>query len=247
MGRKFFIIALGGSLIAPQPGEINTAFLKKFRTLILRFVRRGYRFIIVAGGGKTARMYQQSAAKIGRLSFEDSDWLGIHATRLNAHLLRTIFRKWACPIVIDNPTKKYPQSDILKYPLVIASGWKPGWSTDYIAVLLAKRFRVKKILDAGNIPYVFTRDNKKYKNAKPISKITWREYQKLVGSRWIPGLSSPIDPIAAKEARKLNIAAIVFLGTNLKNFQNILKGERFQGTIINNQLEKPSGGSDFPA
>lgn len=233
MESKFIVVALGGSLIVPHSGKINVIFLKKFRGFILRFVKRGRKFIIIAGGGKTARSYQQAAAQIGKLSFEDMDWLGIHSTRLNAHLLRTIFRKWAHPVIIDNPHKRI--RDIQRYPLIIASGWKPGWSTDYIAVLLAKRFRLKKILDAGNIPYVFTADHRKHKKgAKPIFKMTWNAYKKLVGSRWRPGMSSPIDPVAAKKAHRENIEAIIFLGTDLRNFRNILEGKKFRGTIIRN-------------
>jgi uridylate kinase len=234
--KAFSVIGLGGSLIVPASGNINILFLKQFRRFILEFVRRGERFIIVVGGGRVARTYQQAAKRIGKLSFDDADWLGIHATRMNAHLLRTIFRKWACPVVLDNPHKKLNKRILSKYPIVIAAGWKPGWSTDYIAVLLAKRFRVKQILDAGNIPFVYTRDKMKYKNAKPILQITWREYQKLVGRKWTPGMSSPIDPVAASEARKSNIDAVVFLGTDLQNFRNILEGKTFRGTRIGNEV-----------
>ena len=38
---------------------------------------------------------------MSRVTDEDKDWIGIHATRLNAHLLRTIFRDVADPVVID--------------------------------------------------------------------------------------------------------------------------------------------------
>jgi hypothetical protein len=31
---------------------------------------------------------------------EDLDWLGVHATRLNAHLFRTIFRDLAHPVIL---------------------------------------------------------------------------------------------------------------------------------------------------
>lgn len=232
--KKLSLIALGGSLIVPNKGEINVLFLKKFKKFILRFVKNGWRFIIVAGGGTTARIYQKSAEEIGKLSFEDADWIGIHATRLNAHLLRTVFRQFACPVVIDDPTKEDPRIKISKYPIFIASGWKPGWSTDYIAVLLAKRFKVKRILDAGNIPYVFNKDYKKYKEAKPIFKISWQNYQKLIGSEWIPGMSVPFDPIAAKEARLLDIEAIVFSGDDFRNFKKILEDKPYQGTFIDN-------------
>ena len=228
---KTIIIALGGSIIVPSAGKINVRFLKNFRHLILKFVKRGYRFIIVTGGGKVCRAYQKAAAKIIKVSYEDQDWIGIHATRLNAHLLRTIFKREASPVVLDNPFKKLKKGLLVK-PIIIAAGWRPGWSTDYISVLLAKRFKVKQIIDAGNIPFVYNKDLLKYKNATAIKKISWRDYRKLIGSNWIPGLPCPIDPISAKEAQKLKIRAIVIRGTDLKNFERLLSGKKFRGTII---------------
>lgn len=160
------------------------------------------------------------------------DWLGIHATRLNAQFLRTIFREVAYPIVLHEPKKPVKNN----WRLLIAAGWKPGWSTDYIAVLLAKRFKVKKIIDAGNIPFVYSKDPhallEKRRGACPIKKISWKSYQKLIGSKWIPGLPAPIDPIAARLARKLKIPALIIKGTELKNLEKIILGQKFKGTII---------------
>ncbi len=235
--RKTFIIALGGSIIIPAPGKIDVDFLKKFRKFILKFVKRGDKFIIISGGGKLSRTYQQAASRIVKLPYDDMDWLGIHATRINAHLLRTIFRDKACPTVMDDPHKPFTgRSDISKYPVIIASGWRPGWSTDYVAALLAKRFGCREIIDAGNISFVYEQDPKiARKNGvknPPIKKISWKNYRKLVGSRWMPGLPSPIDPIAAKYAQKNKIKAIIIRGTDLKNFENLLLGKKFHGTII---------------
>ncbi|OHA64290.1 MAG: hypothetical protein A2667_01920 [Candidatus Wildermuthbacteria bacterium RIFCSPHIGHO2_01_FULL_47_27] len=224
------IIALGGSIIMSAKGEINIFFLKKFRKFILGFVKQRRHFVVVTGGGTTARAYQKAARKIARLSHEDMDWLGIHATRINAHLLRTIFRDKAYPTILDDPHKPVKTTR----PIIIAAGWRPGWSTDYIAVLLAKRFKVKQIIDAGNIPFVFTKDHKKYKNAKPIKSITWQKYQKLIDSSWTPGMPAPIDPIAAKEARRSNINAVIIDGKNLKNFRKVLLEQRYVGTFIGN-------------
>jgi len=225
---KPIIITLGGSIICPQPEKINTNFLKKFKKLILKYLKKDYRFIIVTGGGKICRLYQKAAAKIVKLPYEDIDWLGIHATRLNAHLLRTIFRRVAYPVVLDNPKKPVKNN----WRVLIAAGWRPGWSTDYISVLLAKRFKIKEIIDAGNIPFVYNKDYLKYKNAIAIKRISWKDYRKLVGSKWIPGLSAPIDPIAAKFSQKLKIRAIIIRGTDLKNFEKILLGKKFRGTVI---------------
>ena len=225
---KIILIALGGSIICPQPGKIDVGFLGKFKKLILKYLREGFRFIIVTGGGKICRLYQGAAEKIGKLPYEDMDWLGIHATRLNAHLLRTIFRQEAYPVILDDPKKPIKNN----WRLLIAAGWRPGWSTDYISVLLARRFKIKEIIDAGNIPFVYTKDLLKYKKAKAIKRISWKNYRKLIGSRWIPGLAAPIDPIAAKFAQKLKIRALIIKGTDLKNFEKILLGKKFRGTVI---------------
>jgi len=230
MTKKTIIISLGGSIICPKAGKINVNFLKKFKKIILKFLKNNFRFVIVVGGGRVCRLYQKAASKIGNLSYEDMDWLGIHTTRLNAHLLRTIFRETAYPVVLDNPQKPIKNN----WKLLIASGWRPGWSTDYIAVLIAKRFKIKEIINAGDVPFVYNKDCDKYKNVIPIKKISWKDYRKLIVSKWIPGYSCPFDPIAAKEAHKSKIRALILKGTELKNLEKTLLGKKFKGTIITN-------------
>ena len=44
----------------------------------------------------------------------------------------------------------------------------------------------------------FQADPRKDKNAKPIDKITWTDFRKLVGDEWIPGMNAPFDPVASK-------------------------------------------------
>lgn len=229
---KTIIIDLGGSIVVSKKGEINIDFLKKFRKLILKFVKKGYRFVIVVGGGRVARTYQQAASKIINSSFEDLDWLGILATRINAHLLQMIFKEKADKTVITNPYQPLKT----RRPIIVAAGWKPGFSTDYDAVLLAKRFRVKEIIDVGNIPFVFREDPElaKKKGRKPVAikQISWKDYRQMISRRWRPGLSAPIDPIAAKEAQKSKIRAIVIMGRDLKNLKSLLLGKDFSGTVI---------------
>jgi uridylate kinase len=219
--KEIIVISLGGSIIVPE--KIKTEFLKKFRKFILKFLRNGRQIIIVAGGGGIARHYIDSAAEIAKIKDEDKDWLGIHATRLNAHLLRTIFSKKAYPVILDNPFKKINKKG---QKLLIASGWRPGWSTDYIAVLLAKRFQTKTIINASNIDCVYD------KSGRPIKEISWKRYRKLISSRWKPGLRVPFDPVAAKTAQALKMRVIVSRGTDLKNLENILTNRKFFGTII---------------
>jgi len=219
------IISLGGSLIVPSGIDVN--FLKKFRKLILKSVRKK-RFIIISGGGKTCRIYQKAAAKVTKLTDEDIDWLGIHATRLNAHLLRTIFRGYAYPKVIRNPEEKIK----LSRPILIAAGYRPGCSTDYDAVLLAKNFGVKTLLNLTDKNYVYNKDPDRYKKAKPIKQMNWKQYRKISGSKWDPGINVPFDPVAAKEAEKIKLKVIIMNGRDIKNLDNFLEGRKFKGTII---------------
>ena len=95
-----YVISVGGSLIVPE--EIDTIFLSSFKQFIIKRIEKGDRFILIAGGGKTCRKYQQAAAKVSGIDDEEKDWLGIHSTRLNAHLLRTIFKIWANPKVVSD-------------------------------------------------------------------------------------------------------------------------------------------------
>jgi len=211
------------------PEEIDIAFLNKFKEFILKFLRQDYRFIIVAGGGKTCRKYQKAASEITQLTNEDKDWIGIHATRLNAQLLRTIFKKEAHPIVLDNPHKRIAGKN---FKLFIASGWRPGWSTDYDAVLLAKRFGASKIINASNIDYIFDKNPNEFKDAKPIKEITWPDYLKIAGKKWTPGMNVPFDPIASRAAKNAKMTVIFTKGTDLKNLENIITNKPFKGTII---------------
>ncbi|MDP1538660.1 MAG: UMP kinase [bacterium] len=231
--KKIFVISLGGSIIVPEPGKINFQFLKEFRKLVLKFIKKRWKFIIVVGGGKTCRLYQKAALKITKIPFEELDWLGIYATKLNAYLLKIIFKKETLPIILDNPYKK-TKKESLKKPVIIASGWKPGWSTDYVTVLLAKRFGVKTIVNASNISFLHEKDIKIHKEAKKISEISWKGYQNIIGKKWNPGRSFPFDPVATKKAKKLNLKVIIVKGTNLKNLERVLMGKKFKGTIIKN-------------
>lgn len=233
----YTVIHLGGSIVVPHisdEGGINVGFLKLFSRFLREEMRKGMRFVIVIGGGKTCRVYQKAASQVTKVSDRDLDWIGIHTIRLNAHLLRTIFVQEAYPVVIDhNPSDVEVQKlKRTKQNLFIASGWTPGWSTDYIAVRLAEKFGAKEVIIAKDIPFVYDSDPKKNLNAKPIKKISWKDYKKLIPKKWTPGLSSPVDPVATRLAEKFGITAKILRGEDLKNFQRAIEGKPFQGTII---------------
>ena len=228
--KETIVIKLGGSLIVPN-GGLDVDYIKKFYTFIRQQVsRKKRRFFILIGGGVLSRHYRDAGAEITghELLPEDLDWLGIHATRLNAHLFRTIFRDLAHPNII----KKYEFVQKPEKPIVIAAGWKPGWSTDYDAVILAQDYNIKTIIKMSNTAYVYDKDPKSYKDAKPFDKISWKEYRLMVGDKWIPGKHAPFDPIAAKLASELGLRVFYLDGRDIANVEKAIDGKKFVGTII---------------
>ena len=221
------VISLGGSLIVPATG-IDTQFLKEFHKLILDHVKQGQRFILIGGGGGTARAYMNAARDVMPLDPEDMDWLGIHSCRLNGHLLRTIFRKVAHPVMVKDPRQRKKWTE----PVLIGTGWKPGWSSDYCAVRFAKRYGAREIINLSNIERVYSKDPRKHADAIPYDKMTWKMLQGIVGDKWIPGSSAPFDPIATKWAARWKMKVIVARGSDLKNVKNILQENEFIGTTI---------------
>lgn len=229
--RDKIVISLGGSLVVPQ-GGINIQFLKDFNTFIRTQVklRPDRQIFIVVGGGATARQYRDAGRQVvgHELAPDDLDWLGIHATKLNAHLIRTIFRDIANPRILKH-------FDIIRKvddPVVVASGWKPGWSTDFCAAMICEDYNAQTVLNLSNIEKVYTDDPRVNPNAAPIDKITWKDFRKIVGNEWIPGMNVPFDPIASAKAEELELTVVVMKGDNIDNLQKYFDGKPFVGTTI---------------
>lgn len=183
----------------------------------------------MTGGGAPARRYQEAYRKIaGDPENDEADWIGIAATRLNARLVKGIFGSYCPDEIVTNPT------DVPAFSgrILVASGWKPGFSTDYDAVLLAQKFNAGTLINLTNIARVYTADPKTDKNARPLDKISWREFSNITGTEWVPGKNTPFDPVAVKKASQMKLVVISAMGTDLKNLSHILAGSDYIGTTI---------------
>lgn len=222
---KTIIMSLGGSLIVPL--DIDVEFLKKFKILIEKYISKGYRFVIFCGGGKVARNYQVAVNEITTVNNSDLDWIGIHATRLNALLLKKIFKEHSEKKIIIDPTEEIK----FEKNVLIGAGWKPGWSTDYDAVLIGKNLGFKEIINLSNIDHVYDKDPNKHTDARKHDNMTWEHYRSLIDTDWSAGLNSPFDPIASKVADEENMKVII-MGKDLDNLENYLEGREFKGTVL---------------
>ncbi|MFH1590741.1 MAG: UMP kinase [archaeon] len=223
---KTHVISLGGSIIVPD--DVDVQFLSSFRDMIKARVAKGERIIIVCGGGALSASYLKTAKGMGTVDDDAADWIGIYATRINATLVRTLFPNDAYHAIIEDPTAEFETDK----RIIIASGWKPGFSTDYDAVILAERFGADRVVNMSNIRQVFDKDPSKHDDAEPLEQISWDNYRAIIQEDWSPRLSTPFDPIASKLAQEKSIKVVVVLGNELANVANVLDGKAFNGTVI---------------
>jgi uridylate kinase len=230
--EETIVISLGGSLIVPE--DIDIEFLKSFKTLILKHVSQGKRFVIDTGGGRTCRKYQAAAKEIIEdASKEDLDWIGLTVNNVNAQLVRVIFGKDACKKVYYDLREAELKESVTQYPVVIGGALEPGHSSDFDAVLAAKNVGAKKIINLSNTDYVYDSDPKKNPDAKKIEQISWKDYRNIIPKEWThAGLNSPFDPIASRAAEEGGIEVAIMNGKPIDNLDNYLDGKKFLGTII---------------
>jgi len=228
------VISLGGSIVAPagMPGGVDVQFIRNFKALIRDFIESAdnQKFIFVVGGGGPARDWQKAYNEICKDSAnsDEADWIGVMATRLNAQLIKAVMAEWCSQDVVTDPCA----AGLFIGNVLVAAGWKPGFSSDYDAVLLAEKFGAQTVINLSNIEKVYTDDPKTNPDAKPLDIISWADFRKMTGDEWIPGKNVPFDPVASRYAEKINLKVICAAGKNLENLKNILNGNDFIGTTI---------------
>lgn len=223
------VFDFGGSIVAPDKPDV--AFLRRFLTFLNNWLEADLsrRAIMVVGGGGAARAWQGAVREMApETPHEDLDWVGVMATRLNAELVRALLGTLCPDPVVTDPTAEFPFTG----RVLMAAGWKPGFSTDYDAVVLAERFGAEKILMLSNIAQVYNEDPRKNPHAKPLDHLTWDEYKKMAGSEWKPGANVPFDPVATARAAEAGLTVIAAAGSDLENLESILAGREYIGTVI---------------
>ena len=225
------VLSVGGSILVPETPD--TDFISKFSSMIKEELLHdsSLKLILVVGGGGPARIYQNAYRTIaGSENYDNNsaEWIGITATRLNAQLLKSVFSDYCKNPVVYDPTAV----ESFDGRILVAAGWKPGFSTDTDAVLLAHKFGAKTVVNLSNIEKVYTDDPRKNPDAKPIDEISWADFRKIVGDEWVPGKNCPFDPIASKKAQDSGIKVICAGGKNIANIRNIIREEAYTGTTI---------------
>lgn len=217
------MISIGGSAI--NPGRINLRFLKELKKIIFNYSKKN-KIVICCGGGFIAREY------IDALKDKNEyvrDLIGLEATILNAKLVAAYLEKCNQEI----PTKLEEVKDLLKTSnIIIASGFQPGSTSDGTSAVIADYLDVKRFINYTNVKGLYTKNPKKFKNARFIPKISHKEFYDKFISKFNekPGQHFILDSLAAKVCKEGNITVYILTGTN--NLQKCLYKKKFTGTII---------------
>lgn len=221
------VISVGGSIVSPD--DVDREFLSEFCRTVRAFVSEGSRrMILITGGGAPARRYQQAyRAVVEAPSHHALDTIGIAATRMNATLLHAALSDVTAEPVVTEPDRVSGFTG----PVLVAGGWKPGFSTDFVAVTLAEACGARQVINLSNIDKVYSADPRTDPNAVPLDRVSWDDFRRLVGSDWVPGANLPFDPIATRKAAELGLQVIA-AGKDIANLESILAGRPFVGTTI---------------
>jgi uridylate kinase len=222
---EWVVVSLGGSIMVPE--GIDVEFIKRFRELVRRLLTDDYRLVLITGGGKICRRYQEAARALGNQESVDQDMIGIRVTRVNAELLRSAMPE-AEKLIITDPTSVLPRDA----RLIIGAGWKPGCSTDYDAALVCSNLQAKRLVNISNVAHVYDKDPRTHPEATCFKQMTWDQLLAIVGSTWSPGLNAPFDPIAAKLCQEQGLEVVILSGQDLANVENAIRGKDFVGTRI---------------
>jgi uridylate kinase len=227
MQKKVIVLSLGGSLIIPN--EINTKYLKEFKKTILKNIQK-YKFVIVCGGGSIARKYI-SALKEININEKLQSLSGISATRMNARFMNYFFNinpEHGIPHTMNLLKKYVKKQDII---FCGALEYKPHQTSDSTSAQIAKYFK-SYFINLTDVSGLYNKNPKKFKDAKFIPKISWKEFNQLANkSKFQPGQHFVLDQTASKIIMKNKIPTYI-IGKDLKQLDNLLKNKNFKGTEI---------------
>lgn len=227
--KNVIVISLGGSLIIPD--EVDYSFLKKFHKTLKSFYKT-HKFVLVCGGGSTARKYMAPLIKQKKSSREIS-LAGIRATRQNALLLIQFFGKKEANDALPKSMKSV-KSFLKKNNVVFTGALKArgNSTTDETATRLANYLSCD-FINLTNVQGLYTTDPKKNKNAKFIPSISFSDFEKITNKiKFKAGQHFVLDQRSASLIKKYGITTYIISGHDLKQLKNLLKGNKFKGTII---------------
>lgn len=216
------VISLGGSVVVP--GDVDVRFLKRF-VAVIKKLSGSRRVAITCGGGAAARSMVAAARALGVRRPDDLHWIGIRQTVINAEVVRAA-------LGVKQPVAtSYNEQTRFVGRIVVAAGRRPGGTTDYCAVVLARALGASTIYNLTDVAGVYSADPRTSRRARLLTALTWRRFLQLVGSPLTPSMHAPFDPVASRAAARHRLRVVV-VSKDLQNFRRAVAERPFRGTTI---------------
>ena len=217
--KDVWVISLGGSRIVPD--DVDYVFLRKFHKLIDS--HKDKRFVVVCGGGSSARRYISAFRKLGK-SLRDQSEEGIAITRFHAGFMARFFGREANEVV---PRSMKSVKGLLGKNRVVFCGalrWKDKNTSDGNAAQLAGYLECS-FINLTNVRGLYDRDPAR-KGARFISKISWKDFLKVARKvKYKAGQHFTLEEILK---RRIDC----YIVGSLKAMDSVIRGKRFVGTLI---------------
>jgi uridylate kinase len=220
------IVRVGGSVVG---SPLNAPMINRYVTLLKDLKNQGHEVAAVVGGGSLAREFIKVAAYLG-LEEEQRDWAAIHVSRLFAQLFVLGLGDAGCgtvPVSLDEA-----EACLKKGKVVVLGGLRPGMTTDTVAALIGERVKADLLVKGSNVDGIYTKDPRKYSDAKKVDKLRFEELAHLFDEKQHKaGINQIIDPEAVRILGKIRLRTIVVDGYDTANLVFAVEG-RHVGTVI---------------
>jgi len=196
---------------------------------LLKQLSNRHHFVVITGGGATARSYIQTARAM-QVPESLCDQLGILVTRINARLLVDGLSDHAYPEIPTSvgELKQYFASG----RLVAMGGLQPGHSTNAVAAIAAETIRAELFLNATDVDGVYTADPTKNPRAKRLEEVSVKRLTRILSENDVhAGAYDLMDPIALRIIERSKIPTVILNGRTLTNVTRAIRKEKI-GTKV---------------
>lgn len=171
---KRIVIKISGSIFYWR----NIKELPKIADIIKKYVNTGqYSFVLVAGGGETARKYISAGRSFGG-NEGLLDEMGLRSAQLNAYLLICLLNDLAYQLVPSSLDECI--AAVFTNKVVVAGGLHPGHSTNAVAALIAERAKADLFINATDVEGVYSSDPKRSMSARKLDRIHILKLKRMI-------------------------------------------------------------------
>jgi len=220
------VVRIGGSVVASPP---NPVLIDRYADLLKDLKKQGHEVVAVVGGGTLARDFIKVAGELG-LDEANRDWAAIYVSRLFAQLFVMRLGEAGCgtvPVSLEEAVACLKRGKV-----VVMGGLKPGMTTDTVAAMISEKINADLLVKASDVEGIFTKDPKKYPDAKKIDELKFKDLTRLFEeNRHKAGIHQILDPEAVKILRKGGMRMVVVNGFKPENVLLAVRGEKVGTTI----------------